>query len=307
MKKTWLKVKRGLLTPEHIDKLGPRVWLYLYMLDLADWDTGTIHQWTDRAAGEALGIPSRTVKDQRERLAADGYITTERAFQHSRVTILKWVNPREYSGKVYNLPDVAVLDELHRDTQVSGSRTDAETNADTHTDTHTDTVPQGPSLSPQVTGHIKAALDTSTDATSELDAYLGPRAQAPEVTSLSARTVDVDSYPPHVQGTVLTVCEVWGHKPPEPKSHYWTFWVKGAAELQDACGEFPVRDIVAAIHGKWEAEGARISITSPMSLVNLAREEAARRRQAPGSDSPAARMGTYLVEQPDGSVLEVSR
>jgi hypothetical protein len=42
MRKTWIKVKRGILEPKHIEKLGVAWYLYFYILDNADWDTGTI-------------------------------------------------------------------------------------------------------------------------------------------------------------------------------------------------------------------------------------------------------------------------
>ena len=40
--KTWIKLKRGILEKKHRDELGIRIWLYLYMLDIVDWDTGII-------------------------------------------------------------------------------------------------------------------------------------------------------------------------------------------------------------------------------------------------------------------------
>ena len=101
-KKTWIKVKRGLLSPEHRQKLGARIWLYLHILDRADWDTGTIEGWTDKAHAEALDMPHRTLQDQRQRLADDGYIVCAQSFQALTLTINNWTNPRDYSGQVLN-------------------------------------------------------------------------------------------------------------------------------------------------------------------------------------------------------------
>ncbi len=101
-KKTWLKVKRGLLDPKHQQKMGVRVWLYLYILDIADWETGTATGWTDKECSDDLGIPKSTVRKQRQKLEADGYITSVREFQSSKITIHNYTNPRKYDGEIIN-------------------------------------------------------------------------------------------------------------------------------------------------------------------------------------------------------------
>ena len=101
-KKTWIKVRRGLLDAKHRNALGARVWLYLHMLDVCDWDSGTIPTWTDGAHAKLLDMPPRTVQKHRQRLADDGYIRCEQGFQCVKITIINWINPREYSGEVYN-------------------------------------------------------------------------------------------------------------------------------------------------------------------------------------------------------------
>lgn len=102
-KKTWIKVKRGILKPKHRKALGIRVWLYMHMLDIVDWESGIINKWRDKDAAEDLDMPWRTVQDQRQHLETDGYITCEQSFQCLRITIHKWVNPRKYSGEVLNI------------------------------------------------------------------------------------------------------------------------------------------------------------------------------------------------------------
>lgn len=107
MNKTWLKIKRGLLEPEHRERMGVRVWLYMYMLDIVDWGTGTIEGWTDKEAADDFGMEFRTLQAQRQQLQADGYITCEQGFQCQRIVIHNWTNPREYSGEVYHPKDEA--------------------------------------------------------------------------------------------------------------------------------------------------------------------------------------------------------
>lgn len=101
-KRTWIKVKRGILEPKHRERLGIRIWLYIHILDTADWETGTISGWTDAEHAARLEMPVRTLQDQRQRLAEDGYITCTQGFQNLTITIHNWTNPREYSGQVYN-------------------------------------------------------------------------------------------------------------------------------------------------------------------------------------------------------------
>ena len=103
MKKTWVKVKRGLLIdPKHRMDLGNRIWLYLYMLDVADWDTGKVIEWRDRCAADDLQMPISTIRTQRREIEEAGYISCRQHHSHQVITIKRWVNPREYSGKVYN-------------------------------------------------------------------------------------------------------------------------------------------------------------------------------------------------------------
>lgn len=102
MKKTWIKIKRGLLTPEHRETLGVRVWLYMYMIDRANWETGTIYGWKDKDEADDFGMPWRTLQQQRQQLERDGYITCEQQPYHQNVIIHNWTNPREYSGEQYN-------------------------------------------------------------------------------------------------------------------------------------------------------------------------------------------------------------
>lgn len=102
MNKTWIKLKRGIIEPEHRKKLGIRIWLYIHMLDIVDWATGTIDDWTDANAAKAMDMPKRTVEKQRQKLEEDGYISCKQSIHRQVITIHKWTNPREYSGEVYN-------------------------------------------------------------------------------------------------------------------------------------------------------------------------------------------------------------
>ena len=102
MKKTWIKIKRGLLEPKHRDKLGIRIWLYIYILDQTDWETGKIFEWRDKEAAEDLQMNWRTLQQQRQQLAEDDYISCIQSGNKQVITINNWTSPREYSGDIYN-------------------------------------------------------------------------------------------------------------------------------------------------------------------------------------------------------------
>jgi hypothetical protein len=102
MKRTWITVKRGLLEPKHRFALGELVWLYLYILDITNWEEGVIEEWLDRGASEDLEMPLATLRDQRRKLEEKGYISTERKQHGVKLIVHNWTNPREYTGKVYN-------------------------------------------------------------------------------------------------------------------------------------------------------------------------------------------------------------
>jgi hypothetical protein len=102
MKRTWITVKRGILEPKHRFALGELIWLFIYILDLTNWEAGVIEEWLDRGAAEEMEMPIATLRDQRMKLEKLGYITSERKQHGIRILVHNWTNPREYTGKKYN-------------------------------------------------------------------------------------------------------------------------------------------------------------------------------------------------------------
>lgn len=112
-KKTWISVKRGIIDPKHQATIGPAVWLFLYLLDNCNWADGKVYGYTDGQAAEDLGMEKRTVRDHRTKLQAAKYISCQQRKHDQTITIHNWTNPREYSGKTRNPPDMAVTPERH--------------------------------------------------------------------------------------------------------------------------------------------------------------------------------------------------
>lgn len=85
MKKTFIKVGREIArNPEHRQRIGKAIWLYLYVLDGMNWTTGKVHEWRDDAAAAELAVPVATLRDWRRHLETEGYIRTSQA-QHCLV------------------------------------------------------------------------------------------------------------------------------------------------------------------------------------------------------------------------------
>lgn len=102
MKRTWIKIKCGILEPKHRLALGEAWQLYFYILNIVDWETGVYEEWKDADIANDLDMPLPTLRYQRKRLEEKGYITVEKLQHSQRVIVYNWTNPREYSGEVYN-------------------------------------------------------------------------------------------------------------------------------------------------------------------------------------------------------------
>ena len=101
-KKTWIKIKRGILEPKHIEKLGQAWYLYFYILDQADWGTGTIKEWKDEFAAIDLEKPIGLIREHRKHLAAEKYIICEKNQHSQTITIHNWTDPRRYDKHLLN-------------------------------------------------------------------------------------------------------------------------------------------------------------------------------------------------------------
>lgn len=103
-KKNWISVKRGLSEdPKHRQAMGEAIWLFLHIIDAAEWETGIVYDWRDKDIADDMSISQRTVRDWRDRLTGKGYITCERKPHSLNIIIHNWTDPRTYSGKKMNV------------------------------------------------------------------------------------------------------------------------------------------------------------------------------------------------------------
>ena len=91
----WIKVRSGILEPKHRKAMGAAIYLYLYMLDKAEWEDGTIYNWTDKQAADDLEMPIVTLRSQRRHLENELYIKTVQEYNGLKISISKFSNPKE--------------------------------------------------------------------------------------------------------------------------------------------------------------------------------------------------------------------
>lgn len=94
-RRTFIKVRRGILEAKHVHDLGVLFPLYLLMLDRANWQSGKVLFYRDQDVADQFEMPIRTVREWRRKLAELGYIDCSQTGNHQEITINKWSNPRE--------------------------------------------------------------------------------------------------------------------------------------------------------------------------------------------------------------------
>jgi hypothetical protein len=94
-RKTWIKVRRGILDSKHTDALGAAWYLFFYILDQADWETGKIIGWKDQFAADELGKTLSLIRYHRQHLQNKEYIICEKRKTDQIITVNRWKDPRQ--------------------------------------------------------------------------------------------------------------------------------------------------------------------------------------------------------------------
>lgn len=119
-KKNWIYIKRGLSEDaKHRAAMGECIWLFMHIIDRADWEKGIAFDWKDEQEAADMGMPVRTLREQRRKLDELDYITCKQRQYGQDIIIKRWVDPRNYSGKVLNQGDALMepQDYIQGDTQ----------------------------------------------------------------------------------------------------------------------------------------------------------------------------------------------
>lgn len=126
-RKTFIKVRVGILEPKHIFQIGSAIWLYLYILNRADWKTGKIFDWRDSDAAVDLGVYVQSIRNQRNRLQSGNYISSVQKYHRLEITINNWHDPAE-----------KVINENHGDKKISPPSNHGDSHGDMDGDSHGD-------------------------------------------------------------------------------------------------------------------------------------------------------------------------
>jgi hypothetical protein len=102
-KKHWIYIKRGLSEdPKHRAAMGECIWLFMHIIDRADWETGIAIDWKDEIEAADMSMPVTTLRHQRRKLEELDYIRSKQRQRSQDIYILEWINPRNYSSEVKN-------------------------------------------------------------------------------------------------------------------------------------------------------------------------------------------------------------
>lgn len=95
MKKSWIKVHTGLTNdPKHRETIGVRIWLYLALINHADYETGFVWDYTDSDMASEMGMSINTLRTWRRELEDAKYIRCYPGYQCQHIMIAKWRNPK---------------------------------------------------------------------------------------------------------------------------------------------------------------------------------------------------------------------
>ena len=139
-KKHWISVKRGLSEdPKHRQAMGEAIWLFLHIVDAADWETGIVYDWKDRSIACDMSLSTATVRGWRDRLADKGYITCVQKQHSLDIVIHNWIDPRNYSGRKMNARE-GDMDISPSENEKTQENIQGESQVDTEVDMQGDTV-----------------------------------------------------------------------------------------------------------------------------------------------------------------------
>lgn len=134
----------GIQTKEHREKMGQTIWLFMDLVQHANWKLGIVEKFKDKDAAARLGLPLQTIRNWRYQLRDKGYITCLPGHQSSRIVIHRWRDPSKVNPPMINIPEKVEAGEMvwggypKMDTQKSLSQTDPP-ELDTHPTSELDT------------------------------------------------------------------------------------------------------------------------------------------------------------------------
>ena len=253
-KKTWIKVKRGILEPKHRRKLGAAWFLYFYMLDLTNWEDGVIYDWKDKDVAADLEMPINTLRDHRRKLEDEQYIQTRIKKYGLEITINNWTNPREYSGQVYNQVESNEITEPSESSKIEG-RTESDTEStEKLTPLH---------LIHSNTEHIKDSTPSRKEKTMQaIQEGYAEQEKHPNM-----------FYPPDIIDTVTAFESAFKIKPPRRKETNFGLWIQKCKEINSLCAAYKRKpaEVIKQYFLAWDKDGRYYAVNGPESILKSLR------------------------------------
>jgi hypothetical protein len=275
--------------------MGNNIWLFLYMLDHADWETGVVRNFTDASYAEEFEVSPHTVRYQRRKLQEMGYITCKQSLRRQEITIHNWVDPRKYSGEVLNTPpDVGGTSKSHDDNELPPLENEGENelhggnHGGSHGGSHGIDEITAPTLDSHITHHISKdsiedehrkrllAIFEKLRGTISIDWLIMSGALGNPDFKFEY-VVDVGYFPEDIREYVRLLCELWSIDPPANKSSQYKNWIKMGRELVDACAEFE-HYLIYAVYANI-GHNQKVTISRPTGLIQYCRSMAGKLRK----------------------------
>lgn len=279
MKRNWIKVRNGLLDPKHIEALGfcPTI-LYLYILDNANWNDGSINGWKDREVAIELGVPSWKVREYRTRLKDAGYISCQPVLYGQDIVINKWMTPYD-TGKSSVEPVNTSSIEQGNTSKEKGDKVSVKYRSSIGQVSETSRETSSSSIKTIRLKDIK----TNNGAKNAPDESLEKEEIMPDPKKIGdvidgmmkyAKQPDpVMEYPENCQVVLREFCRLWKMIPPGRGHPGYGKWIVDARELLINLGDGGL-PLLAFVFRDWKASPRPFSVVSPGSIVNTVRAKA---------------------------------
>ncbi|MDD2922171.1 MAG: hypothetical protein PHQ36_07780 [Anaerolineales bacterium] len=314
MKKQWISVKCGLSRdPKHRQTMGESIWIFLHMLDTANWETGIVHDWKDDAAAEEMNMPVRTLREHRRKLDELGYITCVKKQYTQDIVIHNWTNPREYNGDVYNKKQSDTKRPLSKSAQSdiqSDIQSDTQTNTKHVMPTSDSNIKESFGADAPQRGMINPNTGRHTDAKVKGDPMDGILAAARASSGLEVQlTSRIQEYPDDCQQTLRWFVEIWRWPlsaiPSKPtrggKGGEYALWINEIREIDNLIAGFGKEALLACVE-----PCAPLSVSHPLAIKwalpgevgKLSIQSEKKRTVWTGLDTPFARAVEDYVPSP---------
>ena len=253
-KKNWIYMKCGLSRdPKHRAQMGECIWLFMHIIDRADWETGIAYDWKDREEAAVMGMSVETLRDQRQKLEKWDYIRGIQRQRGQDIKIMEWRNPRDYGAEIKN-PRI----------QGDGSPPPSEFQGDAQGDAHVRSQPTTPTLhSKSKSDNVRKRTGAKNPPPPEVSLFREVTERFPpkvcfEDVARSIQTVQVRLGREVTREDLLNFYKAWCAKGYKPISLAWLEWAE--------TGQIPP-------NGKFVPRKYELQQANVQALENLVYEE----------------------------------